>query len=249
MTVEHDVRSGRPSGQNRGSAGGRYGLADRLGMVARDLQRQPLEDLLAAIVRAVLETIPEAEGGSISLVAARKTTTLESLTSSVSERLGVIHTEEGQGPWLDAAHQRHTLRVPDLTSEDRWPAFARRAVAETEARSLVSPLFVDDEDLGAVNLYSTHRDAFTDESERIGLLVATHAAVALASSRHAAQLGEAIRSRDVIGQAKGILMERHELTAEQAFALLIRASNHTNRKLRDVAEHVADTRKLPSQTT
>src|SRR5690625_7741852 len=96
---------------------------------------------------------------------------------------------------------------------------------------LAFQLFVEDENLGALNLYAKEPHVFDDDSEHIGLLVAAHAAVAFAESRRTVQLNEAIMTRDVIGQAKGILMERHKITSQQAFLLLTTASNRTNTRL------------------
>jgi AmiR/NasT family two-component response regulator len=102
-------------------------------------------------------------------------------------------------------------------------------------------LFVEGDDLGALNLLARQPGAFTDESERVGLLFASHTAVALAQAQKLNHLSTALVSRDVIGQAKGILMERYKISASQAFALLARASMDTNRKLHEVAEYLTDT--------
>ena len=96
-------------------------------------------------------------------------------------------------------------------------------------------LWVDSDNLGALNLYSTHANAFNDESEHIGLLFAAHAAVAYAAVHRQDYLHQAMETRDLIGQAKGILMERHHITGDRAFLALTRISQDTNRRLRDVA--------------
>jgi hypothetical protein len=92
---------------------------------------------------------------------------------------------------------------------------------------------------GALNLLARRPGAFTDDSERIGLLFASHAAIALADARDLNHVTIALDTRDVIGLAKGMLMERYKITGEMAFALLAKASQDTNRKLHDVAEHLA----------
>jgi AmiR/NasT family two-component response regulator len=107
-------------------------------------------------------------------------------------------------------------------------------------------LFVTDNDLGALNLYSSQPHAFDEDAEHVGLLFATHAAVALAAALQQEHLTQAIHGRDLIGQAKGILMERHKLTADQAFTVLVRTSQRSNTKLRDLAEHLANTGELPT---
>lgn len=96
-------------------------------------------------------------------------------------------------------------------------------------------LYVEGDNLGALNLYSHTPNGFDEESERVGLLFASHAAIAFAGVQAQEQLAVSLGTRDLIGQAKGILMERHHLTGLQAFAVLTRISQDTNRKLRDVA--------------
>ena len=128
--------------------------------------------------------------------------------------------ETDEGPCLEAAYKHRTVRVPDMAHETRWPLFSSRA-AEAGARGMLSiQLWVEGDDLGALNLYSYEANAFTDESENIGLLVASHASVAFAETEKNRQLNEAVASRDVIGQAKGILMERHKITGEEALSLI-----------------------------
>jgi GAF domain-containing protein len=111
-------------------------------------------------------------------------------------------------------------------------------------------LFTDGEDnLGALNLYSSQPGAFTERSEHVGWLLASHAAVALSSARNDAQLHDAIRRRQDIGEALGILRERHALTEDEAFARLIHASQNHNIKLRDIARTINTTGDIPPTPT
>ena len=96
-------------------------------------------------------------------------------------------------------------------------------------------LFVDAANLGALNLYGAAAGVFTTDSQIVGALFAQHAAVALASSTRDDQLTDAIATRDVIGQAKGILMHRNRITGQQTFTLLVHTSQHTQIKLVDIA--------------
>lgn len=222
-------------------------LALALGDLARDLQREPPEDMLAAIVAAAVDLVPGVEDASVSVVLKRKEATSEAPTSDLPAKLDAIQMEEGQGPCLDAAFEQQTFRVPDLQAETRWPTFCRRAIAETPVRGMLAfRFFVEDENFGALNLFSRQPNVFTDESEYAGSLVAAHAAVAYAESRRAVQLTEAITSRDLIGQAKGILMERYKITGQEAFYLLSQASSRTNTKLVTLAEHLATSGELPT---
>ena len=101
-------------------------------------------------------------------------------------------------------------------------------------------LFVEGDTLGALNLYSKAGNAFGQESRTVGLVFAAHAAIALSSAIHDEQMEEALQSRDLIGQAKGILMAREGITADQAFDMLRRASQRLNVKLRDVAGSIVN---------
>lgn len=107
-------------------------------------------------------------------------------------------------------------------------------------------LYTADDNLGALNLYSPHPGAFTDRSEQIGWLLASHAAVAFSSARTHAQLNTALETRHEIGEAIGILMGRHKLTEDQAFAVLRKASQEHNIKLRDIARTVTETGDTPT---
>jgi GAF domain-containing protein len=135
--------------------------------------------------------------------------------------------------------------MPDLGVESRWPDFVTRARQLAVGSLLAVQLFVEGDDLAALNMQSPHPHAFTDESEHIARLFAAHAAVALAGAEQRAHLTVALDSRDAIGQAKGILMERHKVTAAQAFDLLVRASSLTNRRLVAVADQLITTGVLP----
>jgi ANTAR domain/GAF domain len=132
-----------------------------------------------------------------------------------------------------------------MASEQRWPQFAQRA-ADLGAGSMLSfQLYVEGDNLGALNLYGRHPNAFDDESEQIGLLFASHAAVAFAGAQGMGHMREAVATRDLIGQAKGILMERYKVTGDQAFRMLLKVSNDNNLALRVVAENLASTGQLP----
>ena len=102
-------------------------------------------------------------------------------------------------------------------------------------------LFVVRDTLGALDLLGRAASAFTDESEHVGLLLASHAAIAAADAHHLENVTSALVNRDIIGQAKGILMERFKITSDQAFAVLAKVSQDTNRKVSAIAEDLART--------
>jgi AmiR/NasT family two-component response regulator len=109
-------------------------------------------------------------------------------------------------------------------------------------------LFVEGDNLGALNLYATVPDAFTDDDESVGLLLAAHAAIAMKATRNDINLRAALVNRDIIGQAKGILMERLKVDQVEAFGLLSQASKRSNRKLIAIAEELTLTGDLRTTT-
>lgn len=111
---------------------------------------------------------------------------------------------------------------------------------------LAVQLFVDGENIGALNLVSREVNAFDDESEHVAFLFATHAAVAMSAERARGHLRAAVSTREAIGQAQGILMERFKVTSEMAFHTLMLASQDSNRKLRDIADELVSTGRLPT---
>jgi AmiR/NasT family two-component response regulator len=108
-------------------------------------------------------------------------------------------------------------------------------------------LFTDEDSLGALNLYSPQPRAFDEVARAEGFVFAAQAAVALRSAQHEEQLRAGMATRNLIGQAQGIVMERFKVTPNQAFAILARISQETNSRLRDVARYLVDTREFPRQ--
>jgi GAF domain-containing protein len=214
-------------------------LASRLSHLARELQHEDDADaMLAGIVHAALELIPHAADASISLISGRREIVSRAASSDLPRQVDALQSETGQGPCLDASYEDRIVSVADLSTESRWPDFSRTAFG-LGARSMLSfQLFIDGNHLGALNLFGKDVGVFDAESERVGTLVAAHAAVALAGSQQVSQLAQALDTRDLIGQAKGILMERFKITAQQAFLLLSRGSSEMNIKLHDLAEQL-----------
>ncbi|MBG6226223.1 transcriptional regulator with GAF, ATPase, and Fis domain [Arthrobacter sp. CAN_A2] len=249
MSEDSGVNRGMPSTHHGGNERARD-LATDLAELARSLQQEPDSDaILGGFVHAALELIPGVDEASVSVVLGRKDVGSRAPSGGLPERIDALQMETGEGPCLEAAYEHRTVRVPDMAIEKRWPLFARRAT-EAGARGMLSiQLWVKGDNLGALNLYSYRANAFTDESENVGLLVASHAAVAFAEAEKARQLHAAVDSRDVIGQAKGILMERHKITGEQAFIVLSMASQRTHLKLWDVADHLISSGELPGRPT
>src|SRR5690349_1831663 len=235
---------GEPSAQYAGHAE-RNDLAESLSRLARSLQgERDADQLLNGIVVAAVQTVPGAEHAGLMVVEGRRTVTTRAGTGDLVALVDQAQYRTRQGPCLDAVYEHHTVRLSDMERDERWPAFRREALALGVHSMLSFQLYVERDNLGALNLYSSRVAAFTDESEHVGLLFAAHAAVAMAGARRQENLVRALTLRDLIGQAKGILMERHKVTGDQAFGLLVRASQHTNTKLADVAGYLVETGEL-----
>lgn len=236
-TLRHD--RGLRSTQDTGANDGDDLLAASFSEFARSVQTQSDQyGTLVEIVRAAVELIPGCDEGSVSVVLGRRKVTSEAASGDLPRIVDRIQEELREGPCIDAAYLQATVRVSDMATETRWPAFCPRALAAGAAGMLSFQLYVEDDDLGALNLFSRVAGAFDDESEHVGRMFAAHAAIAYSAARKQSFLRDANDTRELIGQAQGILMERHKVTSDQAFALLVRVSQQQNTKLRDIAEQL-----------
>jgi transcriptional regulator with GAF, ATPase, and Fis domain len=220
------------------------GVARQLSELARELQADiSTEALLKRIAVAAVTEVDGARYAGITLLAGQEFTTAAASGELVG-RLDRMQYQAGEGPCLDAARQHKTVRCDDLRAATRWPRFAAQAVSVGVLSVLSFQLFAGDDSFGALNIYAADAAAFGPDSESTGILLASHAALAMAAARTQAGLLTALDSREVIGQAKGILMERYKITTVEAFALLVASSQAVNRKLRDVAGHLVATGEL-----
>ena len=162
--------------------------------------------------------------------------------------LDQLQQKLGDGPCINAAKHQCVFRIEDTREDLRWPQF-RAAAAQLNVRSMLCvPLWIDERGLGALSLYADEAAAFNDLHERVTTLLATFAALALAEAQHADQMHDALGNRDVIGQAKGVLMERHGITADVAFSVLSRISQAENLKVAEIARRFVETGRLPDGT-
>lgn len=215
-------------------------LAEVLGNLAVEMQSQHGgHAVLRTIVAAAIDVVPGTRWAGISRVRGR-TVTAEVPSDPIAAELDQLQTELVEGPALSVLHDLQTVFIKDLTEETRWPNFIATATRLGVHCLLSFRLFIVGESLGALNLYGETPDALTQDSVAIGEILAQHAAVAMAGAAAEEQMHSAVVSRDIIGQAKGILMHRDDLTALQAFAVLTKASQETNVKLLDVAHWVVD---------
>jgi hypothetical protein len=221
-------------------------LAVQFSEIARTLQAETsLDATLQAVVESAVSNIDGADYAGITLVTGGGVVSTPASTDDLVVEIDRIQYETKQGPCLSAISDVTTVRANDLRDDTRWPKFSQRAVDLGVRSMLAFQLYVRERDLGALNLYSTSVDAFTDADEDIGLLFATHAAIAMVGAQHEHHLEGGRLNSDLIGQAKGILMERHKITAADAFQLLARASQNANRRLAEVALAVTRTGEEP----
>ena len=201
------------------------------------------------MVEFAVRGIPGAEHASITVVEGTRPPRTPAATDALPYKWDQLQYEHEEGPCLEVIAANGFEVASDLSTEDRWPRFARAMVEQTPARSMLSfRLFVTEENRASLNLYATRPGAFTDESAAAGSMFAAYASMALlAAARHekAAHMTRALDSNREIGVAMGILMANGKLTAQQAFEQLRTASQNFNRKLRDVAADVALTGMLP----
>lgn len=233
----------------RGDDGGgppQEDLAVALSRIARSLEHTgDLQATLEAIVCAAIGTVPGAQHASISEVKKRREVTTPVSTGELPRQVDQAQYDAGEGPCLDVLYTRQTVHVTDMATEQRWPGFSRKASQLGVGSMLSVRLFVEGDELGALNLLNESPHAFDDDSEHVALLFASHAAVAIIGAERQEQFRCALVGRDVIGQAIGIVMERYDLTPERSFAVLARLSQDANRKLHDLAQELVETRHLP----
>ncbi|HEY9315695.1 ANTAR domain-containing protein [Williamsia sp.] len=185
--------------------------------------------VLADITASALEVIDGVHSAGITLTKGRKVIQTLAPTDDIARRFDELQHQTTQGPGLDAAWQHRTVRVPDLLTDDRWPLFTAALREQSPVRSSVSyALFPNSGGTGALNVCSTQPFSITDDAVEAGYALAAHAALILEVARKEEQFQSALASRDVIGQAKGMLMERFNVDAEQAFILLTKLSHESN---------------------
>jgi GAF domain-containing protein len=166
-------------------------------------------------------------------------------TDDLVEKADRLQMETGEGPCLSVIFEHDSFRIADTATDEHWPLWSRR-VAELGLRSMMSiRLATGGSTIGALNLFDAEPNRFDADDDAVAHILARHASIALSSARQESNLWQAIDARKLIGQAQGMLMERFDLDADQAFAVLRRYSQDNNIKLRDVAQRLIDTRKLP----
>ncbi|MGH2819277.1 MAG: ANTAR domain-containing protein [Actinomycetota bacterium] len=218
------------------------------------LEEEDLQSTLERIVRVAHQVIHSCDGAGVTLLERGQVETAAGSNRELSE-VDSYQYELGDGPCLESIRAQTPVRIDDMGSETRWRDFCRHAFENRLCSLIAYPLTVRGVVLGALNLYSHELSGFADQDQELGALFAAQSAVALANAalyqsalRLSDQLKEAMESRGVIEQAKGVLMEREHCSPDEAFEMLRTASQHLNRKVRDIASEIvasSQTLRLP----
>jgi GAF domain-containing protein len=202
-------------------------------LIAEDDPRATLQ----RIVSLAVATIENCEHAGISVIKGRAVTSPAS-SDKIPAIVDRIQSETGEGPCLDAIREHQVFQTGQLSEERRWPTFTRRAIAESGIESILSLRLFADDTMGSLNLYSTQIDAFDDRDVAIATVFAAHAAVAWSTSQTIENLKVGLITRQLIGEAVGLLMVRQNMTDSEALDALKRASQRLNIKLHQVAERI-----------
>ena len=222
--------------------------ADAFARLAVELHDAPgVEETVDAVVQFALQALNCTYAG-IALYASGSRPEIAAVTDPVVADVYELQIDSESGPLVTALRERTTVLIRDTTTDGRWPQWAER-VAQLGVRSVLDvPLQTGGggrPTVGVLGLYNPEPDAFSEDDEAIAHILARHASVAVASARHEETMAQAVDARKLVGQAMGILMERFDVDGDRAFAILKRYSQDTNTKLRDVAQQLIDTRRLP----
>lgn len=222
------------------------GLGKRFARMARLLLAEgTVQQTLDKVVELAPATVEGCDAAGVMTLHGRRRVETRAGTDELVWRYDRLQAELEEGPCVDAIWKDQVFQVDDMAREDRWPHYRPR-VLELGVRSVLSfQLFTLEDTLGALDLFARQPYAFTEGSREAGWIFASHAAVAFAGAQRETQLREAIDTREIIGEATGIIMHRERVTEREAFEVLKRASNDANLKLREVARHVTDTGENP----
>jgi GAF domain-containing protein len=220
-----------------------HDLAVRMAELARvSAAPRSVNDVLSDVTNAAKELIPGT--GSAGILMVGKGGKFDSLagTDELPHQLDVLQMKFNEGPCVEAAVDETIIRTDAFRTERRWPQYSPAVVEIGILSGLSLKLYTANRTAGALNLFAFEPNAFDAADETIGTVLAAHAAAAILASREGEELQSALTTRDRIGQAKGIIMERYGVDDIRAFDMLRRLSQDSNTRLVDIAARVIDTR-------
>jgi transcriptional regulator with GAF, ATPase, and Fis domain len=203
------------------------------------------DDPLTVITQGAVDLIPGTEFSALVVPVGPGRLEPRATSGELTPQVIGLQNEVGEGPCLDAVSHPGPVWAPDLPAETRWPRFTAAASRLGVGSMMCTSLVAQNRVYGSLSLASGRPHAFDAESQALATVFAANATIALAGQEWRRDMTVALSSRDVIGQAKGILMERYRLTPDAAFALLVKASQHTHTKLRTISEELCRTGELP----
>jgi GAF domain-containing protein len=194
------------------------------------------DTVIAELAEHAAVEIPGAQYSGITVTRNRKTIDTPAASHHYPLLLDTIQQRHREGPCLTAAWNEKTVLVADLENDERFPRYRRDVLEETPIRTIMAfQLFIAGETMGALNVYAETPGVFGPETREIGQIFAVHSSVAWNSARRDAQFKQALSSRDTIGQAKGMIMERYSVDAIRAFEMLRKLSQESNVPLTQIA--------------
>lgn len=207
-------------------------------------------DVLETVEEVVSTAMRVLEASRASVTMIRKAQRLETLGASdpTVEQLDQLQYDLHEGPCYDSTWRGETLMSRELSGDPRWPRWAPKAAAAGISSMLAVELSTAEERVGALNLYFDQPRAFDSDDVAFAGIFGRHASIAVSYKSENAGLVTALDSRKLIGQAQGILMERYDMSESQAFSVLNRYSQNHNIKLREVADQLCSTGRLPKTT-
>lgn len=217
-------------------------ISQQISNMIRDVHTRRTTDIdavLSELTQSAVDYVPGAQYSGITIAGRDGKVRTAAATGHYPAVLDQIQQRVESGPCLAAAWEQSVIRIDDMETEQRWPAYCRGALAETPIRSVVAyQLYADNQTMGALNFYAETPGAFDSDAVESGLIIATHVALMWSLMRRDEQFRSALASRDLIGQAKGMLMERYHIDAGQAFDVLKQLSQSSNTPLVDVAREI-----------
>jgi GAF domain-containing protein len=227
--------------RRRSAASADADVSAKLAQVAQALaQNLDVEQMLQAILNLAAQLIPGCDHVALALNQAGRPAGQVVFTDDIAQKCDALRTELDEGPGSAVVTDAEPCGIPDTQVEDRWPRYAARVSALGVGSQLTLSLNSGRDAIGVLNLYSGTPHAFDGDSRATASGFAVHAAVAIAGAQREQHLRIAVESRQLIGQAVGMLMERHSMGAGPAFDLLVKASQRSSKKLRDVAARVVE---------
>jgi GAF domain-containing protein len=216
-------------------------FADSIAQAAWTINRsRSLDETLQTIVEVACNSVPGFDQVGIATREKSGEVKTRAYTGDLVVRLDKAQYGLREGPCSAALQGTDQMAVSSLRHEQRWPRYVPRARAAGVRSQMAVRLNLDKGAAGGINFYSTTSDEVSPDAQTLGRLFATHAAIALGHAHERESLNEGLQTRKIIGQAIGILMERYQMDEDRAFAFLVRASSHSNIKLRAVAQELVD---------